>query len=275
MTRRRLRAFACVVGLAVLAAACDAATGGDRVSFRLAVEVTHGSGAPFRTSAGWVVTLEEACVALGPVHFFELPIGLARGGPRRQTLPARLVDVLVPSAHAHPGVDHFAGGEVRGEWLEQVVVDAGRAPARVPLGSAPGIAGEVRSVTVGIHPPAGAALGRAACLRGHQAFVVGVARRGAEVVAFEGGLDIPPEGTKRRLQIAADLELDDASEVVLTVDPRVWLDHAKWETLPAPGPGARASLAEGTQPHAAWSLGIQTAGALVVRSARAGADASR
>ena len=44
----------------------------------------------------------------------------------------RLYDGLIPSAHAHPGVDHFAGGEARGEWLTTVSVDAlAASPVRV------------------------------------------------------------------------------------------------------------------------------------------------
>lgn len=264
MTPLPRRTFAARLGAALLLAgtlggtpSCEAGTGGRRVMFDLAVEPATQDRA-FRTSLGWDVTLSEACVAVGPVYLYANP-GLSA--------LHRAYDWLVPSAHAHPGVDHFNGGEVRGEWLEQIAVDL-TAGGRVGLGAREGIAGEARSVTIGINPPTPGALGVPTCLRGHQAYVVGSATRDGVTVPFEGGLDIEAVGTKRRLQISTLVTIDDRRELVVMIDPNPWLDQVRFDQLTL-GPGeSRAAFAPGSQAMIAWELGIQSAAAFRVDGAR-------
>lgn len=252
-------ALGCIVlACLVLVAACEAGTGGRRVRFEMAVEPS----APrrpmaFHTAAGWDVTLREACISIGPVYLYANPF-VADVGPRR--LPQRLHDWLVPSAHAHPGVDHFNGGEVRGEWLDQLAVDL-LADRSVALGSFEGIAGHARSVTIGVHPPGSAARGAVACLRGHQVYVAGAANRAGTTIAFEGGLDIEEAGNRRRMQVAADLLVDDGTRVVISIEPRRWLDQADFDQLAVDPTTGVASITPESQVRGAWWLGIQSAGA--------------
>ncbi len=241
-----------VLFLVASVAACEPGTGGRRAVFELVVAPARTTS--FRTIAGWEVTLEEACLAAGPIYFHAQP-ALAR-------LPERLWDFVVPSAHAHPGVDHFDGGEVRGEWPEQLAVDL-LGPSAA-LGTREGIAGDIRSVSLGVHPPrAGTST---ACLRGHQAYVVGVATRDGTSIPFEGGLDIDGTGTKRRLQANVAIEIDDGRRLVLALDPRPWLDHAQFDTLAEGAGGARRVIEPAGQVWNAWSLGLQAAGMLGARS---------
>ena len=257
MTRRHQALCALLIATTlVTTSACEPGTGGRRITFELSIEpVPSPSG--FRTALGWDVTLDEACASIGPIYLHAGPGGLAA--------MRRAYDWLVPSAHAHPGVDHFDGGEVRGEWLEQIAVDLA-STGRIDLGTREGIAGEARSVTLGIHPPQPGALGAPECLRGHQAYVVGVAARDGTAVRFEGGLDIEEVGTKRRLQVSAAIVLDERRRVLVRVDPRPWLEHVKFEELAlAPGTN-RAQIVPGSQASVAWELGIQTADAFAVEN---------
>jgi hypothetical protein len=209
------------------------------------------------------VTLEEACLSLGPAYFF--------AGPSSTTLlRRRLHDLVVPSAHAHPGVEHFAGGEVRGEWLTQLVFDAARG-ATVELGRFEGTAGPVRAATVELHPLRGPARGEASCLRGHQAYVVGTARRGSLEVAFEGGLDIADEGQKRVVAgLPVDGTLDDDVRLRVEVDPRAWLDGAQFDRLTATSPAGRALITADSQVYGAWFIGVRSARAFRVVVQRKG-----
>lgn len=252
-----LRRSAAVFAVGALAAtlACEAGTGGRRAHFDLAV-ATAGA-ATFRTSTGWDVTLESACISLGPLYLFAEPSVTAK-------LQRRAYDLLVPTAHAHPGVDHFYGGEVRGEWLDQIVVNAVD-PTPVELGAFEGIAGDVRSATLGVYPPKPTI--DAPCLRGHHAYVVGVARQADRVIAFEGGLDIEAVGDRRRVAIATTLLVDDGERVVVSVDPRPWLDQAKFEELAVDEASGRAQITAESQASLAWQLGIHTAGAFAVLNA--------
>lgn len=258
MTRHRL-ALGTLMTLAVLVtiSACEPGTGGRRVMFDLAIEAAPSSRS-FRTALGWDVTLEEACVSVGPLYLYAQP-GLSAS-------LRRAYDWLVPSAHAHPGVDHFNGGEVRGEWLEQIAVDL-TSSGRVDLGAREGIAGEARSATIGIHPPQAEALGAPTCLRSHQAYVVGSATRDDVTVRFEGGLDIEDVGTKRRMQIATAVVIDDQRRLLVTVDPRPWFDHMKFDELTVDATTKHALIAPGSQAILAWELGLQTVGAFEIENA--------
>lgn len=258
MTRRRRALGALTASVALLAAwACEPGTGGRRAMFDLSVEPAPAPRA-FRTALGWDVTLEEACVSVGPIYLY------AEAGLSASV--RRAYDWFLPSAHAHPGVDHFNGGEVRGEWLEQLALDL-TSGERVDLGAREGIAGEARSVTIGLHPPRASALGATTCLRGHQAYVVGVAARGAEAVRFEGGLDIEAVGTKRRIQISADVVIDDQRRLLVTVDPRPWFYQTKFDELTVDPTKGAALIAPGSQASLSWELGVQSAGAFKVENA--------
>ncbi|MBX3226955.1 MAG: hypothetical protein KIT84_40905 [Labilithrix sp.] len=235
-----------------LALSCDAATGGREVRYDLAA--TSAAVSTFHTAAGWDVTLSEACVSLGPIYVFS-------GEP---TARSTLYDWLVPSAHAHPGVDHFAGGEARGEWLATVAVDA-LASAPVHVGRLSGPAGPARTLSLYLSPPRPETAGPAGCLRGHQAYVVGIAQRDGVTVAFEGGLDIEEAGNRRRIQVPVSFEVDDGATLAVLVDPRPWLDEVRFDDLTVTEPGGRATIAAESQARVAWFLGVQRASAFSAR----------
>lgn len=271
-TRALAPAALALVAAGATAVACAPDTGGKVVAARFALEGPAASERAFTTDLGWAVTLDEACVALGPVYVWELGGVLGRAAPASTSPRARLAvatravyDALVPSAAAHPGDGTFFGGEVKAEWLEQVAVDP-TTPGPKALAPIRGTAGPVRSLTVHLEPPREALVREAACLRGHHAYVVGVARRGDVTVAFEGGLDVPAEGTMRRVDgVALDGELDDGATIVVRPDVRRWFVGADFATLPAPGSGGRAVVAKDTQVYAAWSLGARSLGAFHAR----------
>ncbi|HWV36865.1 MAG TPA: hypothetical protein VN033_00115 [Vulgatibacter sp.] len=257
-----MRAPSYLFAALVLLVGCgDAAvTDGREVAFTLAAEsMSAGEGGPpvIVTRTGWTVTLEEAAVAIGPVYLLTEPPPSARRG--------RLLDWIVPRAWAHSGFEHFDGGEVRGEYLGRFVIDAVR-PGLQAIAAARGLAGRVRSVNLELQPPAA----DAPSLRGHQAFVRGIAARGDETIPFEGGLDLPDAGAGRKVAgIPADVELDDGVTVVIELHPERWLAEADFSALPAPpGGDERRRIAPGTQPHDAWALGVRAYGTFTLRGER-------
>jgi hypothetical protein len=233
------------------------------VRFELAIEsAVAGAGTEqyrpsFRTSLGWDVVLDEACIAIGPIYLNENATSAAVS-----PWPRRIYDWAIPTALAHPGGDHFNGGEVRGEWLDQVAIDLS-AGGRTTLGGHDGVAGAIGSISLFVHP--GARVGAATCLRGHQAYVVGVASRGGFAMPFEGGLDIEATGNRRRLQVVADFLLDDARRVVVVVDPRPWLDQVQFEALPPDPSTGRVRITPEGQAAGAWMLGLQSSRGFAVR----------
>lgn len=234
--------YRALVTLALFTLSCDAATGGREVRYDLAV--TSAGVTTFRTALGWDVTLREACVSLGPIYVYA-------GAP---TARSTFYDWLVPSAHAHPGVDHFAGGEARGEWLSIAAVDAlGTSP--VPLGRLRGPAGPARTVSLFLTPPRSST----ECLRGHQAYVAGVARRDGASIDFAGGLDIEDTGLRRRIQVPVEIEIDDGIALSVVVDPRPWLDEVRFDELDG-------EITPDSQARAAWFLGVQRERAFTVRA---------
>lgn len=236
---------------------CEADTGGRLVHVGLVVSAVPARDA--ETSTGWRVTLEEACVALGPFYLYEGGGILARH--RRSPLP----EWLVRTAHAHPGDQHFAGGEVKGEWLEQRRLDVA-SEGEVSLGSVIGSAGPARSLSVLLEAPRPRYLGDDRCLRGHHAYVVGVAEREGQRVAFEGGLDIEDTGTQRRVDgIRLDGELDEGKTVVLSVDARAWFAQADFATLTTENERGRFVIEPSSQVRAAWFLGIRGIGSYAAR----------
>jgi hypothetical protein len=241
------------LALALLAslplAACEAGTGGRIVHVDLAIARIPARHAP--TSTGWHVTLDEACVALGPIYLYE------GGGILAQRSRSPLPDWLVRTAHAHAGDQHFNGGEVKGEWLEQRSLDLTVEGGEL-LGTLVGSAGTARSLSVLLDPPRKRYLGEDACLRGHHAYVVGTAERDGAEVPFEGGLDIDNQGTRRRVDgIRLAGELDDGKTVELTVDARAWFAQADFGTLEKKNERGRFEIEPGSQPHAAWFLGLR------------------
>jgi hypothetical protein len=185
--------------------------------------------------------------------------GLLAGGPASTVRRSVrwLADRVVPAAHAHAGHEHFAGGTALGEWLEQRPVDL-LAPDPLSVRGLTGIAGSAGSFSVHLDPPRGRAASDA-CLRGHHAYVRGVATRGGESVPFAGGLDLEEQGGLRRVEgLPLGVALDDGAHLVVRVRLAAWLDQAHFETLPAPAGGGERVLAAQSQPRQAWFLGARS-----------------
>lgn len=252
---------------ALMVAACgqDAGTGGRTVSFDLELDpepVSAPSLTTFETRTGWTVELERAHIALGAVYVHQ------SGGTAvvQRTLPERVWDVLVPSAHAHPGDNFFYGGEVKGEWLGQVALDVLQ-PTPVSVGAQPGTYGEVRSLSVLLDPPRASLGEQAEPLAGHHAYVVGTATRADDVVPFEGGLDIADEGNQRRVEgIPFTGLLDDGVTLRLRVHPEVWFEDADFERLMTEptNEAGRHVISETNQVRSAWFIGARSVRAFSV-----------
>jgi len=259
------------LALSILAAACTAegsGTGGRSVIFDVAVQPPEYmiDGAEFTTANEWHVELDEAVIAIGPVYLWEEGGVSALESDDEPDLVSMVSELVLPTAHAHPGDVWFDGGTLRGEYLEQVAFDLVGGDAGV-LGTARGIAGEVRSLTIVLDPPTAGTLGSASELRGHHAWVSGTARRGRQVVAFEGGLEIPAEGVQRQVDgVPIEGELDDDGTLVLGVNPKAWFDQANFETLDVPNEaGDRMVITPDSQVGKAWYVGARTSAAFSCR----------
>jgi hypothetical protein len=245
-----------VLAAALLLGGCaGSGTGGAAVQLEMAVVAVPEAGeelGTFTTRTGYRVQLTEARVALGPIYLYENPPPVARApGAWR-----RLWDVLVPSAHAHPGDLHFAGGAVKGEFLGQVVLD-GLATAPLDLGAAPGVAGPARSFSVLLEPPGSAEARRA--LHEHHAYVVGTAEKDGVSYAFEGGLDIPNEGTLRKVEgLALDAQIEEGTRVTIELHLSRWFADADFARLSTLAPSGNYVIDERSQVRGAWFIGARS-----------------
>lgn len=250
---------------------CDSGTGDRTVSFSLmlhATQDTQNGAGHFVTSAGWMVDLEQACLAVGPIYFFRNAGLLVRSWNR-------LATGVVGVAHAHPGDAHFNGGEIRGEWVGQTVLDLLSAQPKV-FTAQNALLGAVQSFTVRLDPPRAVLANDAnlPCLHGHQAWIKGVAHRLADQteIAFEGGLDIPNVGNNRNVEgLPLEARFDDRSLLSVTLNPRVWMDLAQFETLIPTSNDQPRIITPGTQVHTAWFIGARGAGVFTGRNVQAAA----
>lgn len=219
-----------------LAACGESGTGGQVVRYRLAAEPVGGSS--FATRTGWQVELEEARIAVGPLYLYANPPPSA----------FRPLDLILPAAHAHSGFDEYDGGEVRGELLEPVIVDA--IGGLQELAELEGVAGPIRSAGLDLLPE----------VDGHQAFVRGHATRGDEAISFEGWLTLPSDPRDRRVVgIPVEVELAEGTQVVLQIHVDRWFSDADFSALPG------GAITSDTQVHTAWRLGARGWGAFTIR----------
>lgn len=246
--------FGCVLAPAV--AGCGG-TGGERVRLDMAVQSAGLSAeGSFTTETGWEVRLERAVIALGPVYLWENAPPVAGLFPPRRSPWHTLGDWLVRPAHAHVGDTHFDGGQVRAEYVGQVLFDA-LAEQPLELGSIDGIAGTARSFSVLLEPPRRSVDdGR---LEGHHAFVVGEASRGGEVLRFSGGLDVPAEGTQRQVDgVEAHVSIQEGARLVLRVDVSRWLRDAEFQRLTEVAPDGGLVITAESQVRTAWFIGVRS-----------------
>jgi len=182
------------------------------------------SAEPFEARDRWVVTLERADLAFGPLYLCTA----ANAGDLCETAQA--------------------------EMLDGVVLDL-LDPEPHEVGRLVGLGGVVRSVMhdygvtwelTGMAPESHV---DDASMQGRSFVVEGVAERGEERVRFQGAIAVTPirAGSlvvRRTLSAGEVTDLEGAQALTLSVDPRAWLGGVRFEEL-----GADGNIEEGSQ---AW-----------------------
>jgi len=233
---------------------CDASSGRE-VSFTMELRGATRTGDDphhFITASGWDVTLSQATIVLGPVYLYENAPPAAALQPWWH--PDRW---LLSAAHAHAGDQHFSGGRVLGEWVDQQAFDCLGAP--VALGPFTGTEATARSFSIRLDPPRSPLRAQSDPTHGYHAWLAGSAAKDGMTIRFEGGLEIGSEGTLRRVDgLSTQALLAEGGRFTLTVHPDAWLDLARFDALePASNPDAPRVIGPTSQPHAVWFLGVR------------------
>lgn len=258
---RRWRSFSVgaplfgAVGVLAAAHCGDDTTGRSRITVDV---VVRGANPTFTTVTGWRVTLAEARIVLGPVHWYEGPALFGR---------SRFERVFGLSvAHAHPG--HYVAGEALADVTRRRVVDLLRADGpRLDQGN--GVTGLARSAAVELRP-AEADLADAASLRGGTLYVRGEAARDGRTVRF----DCAPVLNAVVQGIRAPGEMTGSGRWDLTIDVGAWIDRADFSTLPAPAtPDGVVTITEGQPFNAVTRTAPAPSGFRFVWNGGASADA--
>ncbi len=233
-----------IAGLfAAIAAGCG--TSQEAVEVPLAV-VSSARGIEAGTSdLGYTVTLGRARAALSDL---ELSVG---GEAHEGGALARLWDLVVPSAYAHPG--HAAGGDVTGVLAGRFLVNWMADGA--PLGTAVLLEGQYEGSNFTFRR-AGSEDGLAADdpLFGHTFAVEGTATRGDQVIQFDALIDIDDGalmvGAPFVLSVDADTRATLALELFPTdpVDDKCVWSGVDFAALDGDGDG-RVSIRPGDDAH--------------------------
>lgn len=185
------------------------------------------------------VTLTRAQLELTAVYVIDQPPPSARW-------LRRLLDLSIPSAHAHAGHDFFAGGQVLTEWISPVTVDL--LQPRTELGRVPGIAGEARSASVLLWPRDGRTL-----------WLEGVVMRAGVASVFSVGVSLDGARELQRVDFArAEGQLDDGVVLAVEPSPAQWFSGAVFSDadvgeLPTDSQVRRALLLN-LRRHSTWQV---------------------
>lgn len=254
---------------------CDGTTGDHRVRFRGTVV---GSGAEGTTARGWQLRFERFVAAVGPVRVYA-DEAYARAPRPAPSLLARLSLGVAFAQHCHgcPRAPLAELGFVSGGAVD-TVVDL-LAPTPTDLGPANARNGLYRSVSFTFRTnlaPRADAGADPALLGGHTMVVRGTATREALTVPFEGAIDLrtqseqtgDPNNARPYTTYGVVFDrpggvfIEETNEVTDRVAIRVELarmfDQADFAALPEPAqPGEPRRIAEGSQVHTAWRLGVE------------------
>jgi hypothetical protein len=172
----RLRSVAC----AAIAVCAGCAGSEEAAEVPLAV-VSSSRGIEPGDSDGQAITLQSARAVLSDLEF-------TVGGEVHETSAlARLWDLVVPSAYAHPG--HAAGGDVTGVLAGRFVVDWMADGA--PLGTASLLEGDYEGANFTFRRGTREdGLAEGDPLLGHTLALEGTARTGGRTIAFDALIDI-------------------------------------------------------------------------------------
>jgi hypothetical protein len=203
--------------LLVVLAACANTTGGDLIT--LPFQAGGTQLAPFTTPTGWIVTLDQAVIAVGPFYFNVDP----------------------------PSTDEFRSGVVVVQATEQTIVDALDPTLNDVGGGANGETGSAVSVEIGLLAPdsTNVADPDASNLTPGFAYASGTAVMGEATVPFEGQVVVDqslvtptePLADLQRIR-GADVALTftpAAATLVLHVDPTHWFDQSDFSQIATTG----------------------------------------
>ncbi len=206
-----------IITIALLAAAlivgvCD--PGGDEpASVSLPVVVDGDEIVECVNDEGWTVEVSVFRLAVRDLEF-------TIEGEVHAGLPDRILELLIPTARAHPG--HSAGGDVTGELTGDFVLDL-RADMEQSLGRADLLVGEYHGFNLSFRAAQESdGLDANDPLLGHTVVIAGQATRGADTVDFTAVLDV--EGRTEMVGGPFTLDVTDNTSSTLalrihTIDP--------------------------------------------------------
>ncbi len=243
--------------------AAEGTTAGRRVRLGTRVQPAVPLTASFTTAKGWEVTISHAYVSIGALYYYDgEPPQIARAAP---VVPWRRVGWLgAASAWAHPG--HYQPGTAMGESLVPASIDL--AAGATELAAGEGISGPYRSATVSFRSPA---VGAYAGQLGDDVMVVeGTAHQGSDSKTFRirasaadltnAAGNVAVDGCRFE---AANVQADGV--IVLSIDPRIWLDQVDFGTVGEGTAEAPAEVESGSPAHQAFTLmGVTRATAYVL-----------
>jgi hypothetical protein len=191
-----------VLVISLICAACDFESSvAPRVE--LPVIVDSDGMTEFVNAEGYTIRLTRMRVAFENVEF-------TTGGETHMAMLQPLVDLVIPTAYAHPG--HYAGGEVIGEMEGRFVVDWLEQGAS--LGNAVMIESDYNGANfVFTRARAGDGIDANDPLIGHTFEIEGVATKDGETWTFSGFVD-EDEG-RRVIGLPFELEVDASSDETL------------------------------------------------------------
>jgi hypothetical protein len=198
--------------IAVGSVACSDAQEAERVA--LPVVVDNSGMTPVQTDLGYFVTLSEARLVVDDLQF------TIAGEAHTASVWQRLGELVVPTAHAHPG--HYQGGDVTGELPGHFILDL-VAGNLAPLGMAELIVGDYHASNFTFGRAAAAdGLAEGDPLIGHTAHLLGLASRDGENHSFRVEIDAP-DG-RQLVGAPFDVAIDRQSQLTLgfelmTLDP--------------------------------------------------------
>lgn len=266
----RTFALAASIGAALLTA-CGSGTDGRAVVVSMAIESEPEPGLPLgvtrtRGPSAWTVELTEAFVSIGAVYLF----------PPRTTVRRSFPSIFVGRALAHAGDDNLLGVAAIAEHREPFVFDALR-PEPLELGTLWVEAREVSDASLWLGTGRGPLDTRRdpeRRMRGHHAWVSGIARRDGVELAFEGGLELPDTPLQRRVDLVPVIEtmedetipsLDEGRHIRVRVRPGRWLERVDFDALLAEAGDEAVMRPPGTsQFYPAFFLGLRNPGAFSV-----------
>lgn len=211
MWKKTIVMSACFVLVPLVAALCSP-SGDEPARVTLPVEASGEGLEEITNDEGWTVTLSVFRLAISDIEF------TIEGDTHASSAPG-LLDLLIPSAYAHPG--HYAGGEVTGELLGDFLLNL--MDKEQSLGDGTLLVEDYNGANIYFRTTDESdGLDKDDVLLGHTAHIEGSATKDDVTISFTAILDVE-DGTQ---MVGAPFELTVAEETsgtltlqVLTLDP--------------------------------------------------------